>query len=301
MIGIGILLFLSLRLMPGDVVDVIQASEPAMDAEQAESLRRTLGLGLPVHEQFKDWAGAIVTGDLGKSFYSDRSVGSLIKARLSITVELGLLAFVIGVLLAFPLGIISALKPNTVVDYVVRTLSVFSLAAPNYWLAVIALLLLSKYVGWSPPALYSHFVDDPVANLQKMLLPALILGTGFAGALARYLRSALLEVLRQDYITVARAKGLKEMTMVRGHALRNAFIPVLTVMGLYLAGVVGGSVIMEQIFAIPGMGFLLLQAIFQRDYPIVQGVVLVMASSYVYLNLLVDVTYGLVDPRIRYQ
>jgi peptide/nickel transport system permease protein len=300
LLGIAILVFFSLRLMPGDVVDVLQGLEPTMTNEQAETLRRVLGLGKPLHEQFWGWAGATVQGDLGESFYSERSVAGLIKARLPISLQLGMMSFAIGILLAFPLGIISALRPNTLLDYVVRTFSVFSLAAPNYWLAIIALLVLSKWLHWSPPVQYSHITEDPVANMEKMILPSLILGTGFAGALARYLRSALLEVLRQDYIVTARSKGLTERVVVWRHALKNAFIPVLTVIGLYLAAIVGGSVIMEQIFTIPGTGFLLLQAIFQRDYPIVQGVVLVIAASYVYINIFVDVLYAYADPRIRY-
>jgi len=300
-LGVGVLVFFSLRLMPGDVVDVLQQQEETMTAEQAESLRRSLGLDGAAHEQFVRWAGAVLSGDFGNSYYTDSTVVDLVKPRLSITIQLGLMAFFIGVALALPLGIISALRPNTVLDYIVRTLSVFSLAAPNYWLAIIALIVLAKFFNWSPPVRYEHIVDDPVKNLSKLILPAVILGTGFAGALARYLRASLLEVLRQDYIQTARAKGLAERTVIWRHALKNAFIPVLTIMGLNLANIVGGSVIMEQIFLVPGMGFLLLQSIFRRDFPIVQGIVLVIATSYVFINIAVDIAYGYIDPRIRYR
>lgn len=299
-VGVAILVFFSIRLMPGDAIDALQGQEAAMSMEQIESLRRSLGLDGSSYQQFGRWAAAMLTGDFGTSFFSNRSVADLIKARISITAQLGLMSTAIGIMFAFPLGVISALRPNSKVDYVVRTFSVFSLAAPHYWLAIMAVLLLSKTIGWSPPVGYQHFVDNPAANIQKLILPALILGTGFAGALSRYLRSSLLEVMRQDYMMTARSKGLDERALVWRHALKNAFIPVMTVIGLNLAGIVGGSVIMEQIFNIPGMGFLLLQAIFKRDLAIVQGMVLVIATSYVFINIAVDVAYGFVDPRIRY-
>lgn len=297
--GAGLLIFLALRLMPGDVVSILQQQESSMTAEQAETLRRVLGLDKPIWQQFADWVGPMLRGDFGVSLFTQRSVTDIIQERLVVTAELSLMSIVIGLLIAAPLGVISALRPNSFVDYVVRTLSIVSLAAPNYWLAIIALLVLSKWVGWLPPLMYQSPLDDPIANVQKLIVPAVILGTGSAGALTRYLRSSLLEVLRQDYINTARSKGLTEPRIVYRHALKNAFIPVFTILGFQFANIFGGSVIMEQIFSIPGMGQLTLTSIYQRDWAITQALTLMFAIAFVYVNIAVDVAYSWIDPRIR--
>ncbi len=265
-----------------------------------DALRHRLGLDQPIHLQYVTWLGDVAKGDFGYSFRGRKPVGEDLLRRLPVTVELALLSIVIGVVVAVPLGVISALKQNTQTDFWVRVVSLIGVSMPSFWMAVLLLLLTSVVLKMRIPIMWANPLQDPVSNLQIMLLPALAVSANLMGSIARYTRSGMLEVMRQDYVRTARAKGLKERGVVFRHALKNAFVPVVTVIGLQLGALLGGTVIIEQIFGLPGIGWLMIQAISQRDYPVVQSTVLFIAAVSITVNLLVDVMYVYLDPRIRY-
>jgi peptide/nickel transport system permease protein len=298
--GASIVIFALARLMPGDVVDRMIAQEPSMTPEQTATLRRLLGLDEPMPLQYLHWLGDLAHGDLGFSLWARRSVADILAPAIPVTVELMIIAIVISVLLAFPAGIVSALRPNTVVDAAVRLVSMLGLAIPHFWAAILLLLVASKGFGWLPPLFYAPLTQDPLANLAQMAMPAVTLAWALTASTSRMLRSTLLETLGQDYMRTARAKGLATRAMVFGHALKNALIPVVTIIGLQIGGLLGGSVIIEQIFGLPGLGWTILNAIFERDYPVVQVAVLLLTVMYIVINLAVDVVYAYIDPRVRY-
>jgi peptide/nickel transport system permease protein len=253
-------------------------------------------------EQYFRWIGGILLhGDFGRSLWQNTPVAELLRARLPITFQLGLMALTVALLIAIPIGIYSAIRQDTAGDYVTRSFSILMLAVPSFWLGTMVMVFPSIWWGWSPEMNFVGFFDDPVQNLRQMILPAIILGTALSAITMRLTRTMMLEVLRQDYIRTAWAKGLPEKLVVVRHALRNALIPVVTLIGLQAPILIGGAVIVEQIFVIPGMGLLLLDSISQRDYPIITGVSLVIGLSVMLINLAVDLSYGLLDPKVRYR
>lgn len=301
MVLASLIVFITIRLIPGDVIDLmLSQNDIAADSKTREQLVAALGLDRPVASQYLRWIGAIVLhGDLGKSLWQNTPVTELLLARLPVTLELAAFALVVGLTIAMPIGIYSALRQDTAGDYVGRSFSILLLAVPSFWLGTMVMVFPSIWWGWSPEVNYVRFSDDPLQNLKQMALPAVVLGASLSAITMRMTRTMMLEVLRQDYIRTAWAKGLPERLVVVRHALRNALVPVVTLVGLQAPLLLGGSVILEQIFVIPGMGLLLLDAVNQRDYPIITGVFLVVGVAVMVINLVVDLSYGLLDPKVR--
>ena len=301
---LSILVFLSVRFIPGDVIDAIQVrlgytvSGVSVDRE---ALERQLGLDVPVYVQYGRWLrGIFVHGSLGESLMGRGAVEQKIIDRLPVTIELGLMAILIGLVIALPVGIYSAIRQDTVADFLGRSVAIVGLATPNFWLGIMVMIYPAIWWGWAPPLELVAFTEDPLGNLAVFLIPSLILGTAAAAGTMRMTRTMMLEVLRQDYIRTAWAKGLKERAVVIRHAVKNALIPVVSLIGLQLPILVGGAVIMENIFNLPGLGRLLLTALNDRDYPMVSGINLFFATGVVGINLLIDLVYAVLDPRVRY-
>ena len=303
---LSILVFLSVRFIPGDVIDLIAARMRAFLGPGAEVNRelieRMLGLDVPVYVQYARWVGDIfLHGSLGESLLRDTPITGMILDRLPVTIELGVMALIIGFLIALPVGIYSAIRQDTAVDYVGRSAAIIGMATPNFWLALMVMTFPAIWWGWSPPMRWVPFTEDPLGNLSTFIIPSVILGTASAASTMRMTRTMMLEVLRQDYIRTAWSKGLKERVVIMRHAIKNALIPVVTLVGLQLPMLVGGSVIMENIFNLPGMGRLLLTALAERDYPVVSGVNLFFAFIVMGSILFIDLLYPFLDPRIRYR
>ena len=298
LILVSVIVFAMMRLMPGDVVTRMvegHAYAPTMDA-----LRKDLGLDRPVHVQYLEWIGNIVRhGDFGRSYWTRQPIWDEFARRFPVTLELAALTIVVSVVIGIGVGIVSAVRQDSVADYTGRILSILALSVPYFGLAVVVVVLPSIYFKWTPVWTYVPLTVDPAANLKIMLVPALVFGLTRAGPIMRIMRSALLDVLRQDYIRTAWSKGLRERRVVLEHALKNALIPVVTLFGIQIAFLLSGSVVMEQIFAVPGIGRLLIDAISQRDYPVVQGVTVTVGVVVMAINLLVDLSYGFLDPRVR--
>lgn len=299
LLGISIGVFGLMRLIPGDAVDVMMG-QVRLDPETRESLRRLFGIDQPLWRQYVSWAGAVLSGDLGTSIRSGRPVTLELQSALGPTIQLALLATLFGCLIAIPAGVVSAVRQYSWADAIVTLVSYIGISMPVFWLGTLLVMLLSVRFTWLPAGGYVSMTDDPGESIRVAILPAITLGLGFASLLMRVIRSAMLEVLRFDYVRMARAKGLGELAVLFRHVFRNAMIPVLTVIGLQFGWLLGGSVIVEQVFVRPGIGRLLLGAIFNRDYPVVQGVALLFALIFLTTNLVVDLIYSVVDPRIRY-
>jgi peptide/nickel transport system permease protein len=298
-----LIVFFVIRLVPGDIIDQMISENDAGDQELTrEKLKAVLGLDVPIHIQYYRWIKKIILhGDLGRSLWDDVSVSREVLDRLPVSVELALIAIVISLIVALPVGVISAIRQETWADYIGRTFSILGLSIPNFWLGTMVIVLPSKYLGWSPPIEVVSFFEDPVENIQMFILPGAIMGVVFSAVIMRMTRAMMLEVLRQDYIRTAWAKGLKEKIIIIRHALKNALIPVITIIGLQIPILIAGLVVMEYIFALPGMGTLILDTIFARDYPVVTGVMLLMGIFILVINLLVDLSYGFLDPKVKYQ
>ena len=314
---LSILVFLSVRFIPGDVIDVMAGTidSTQMDLDR-EAVERILGLDVPVYVQYGRWIGVlpspdwitkeshfngILQGTLGESLIGgQRPIEEQIIAKLPVTIELGVMAIVIGLVIALPVGIYSATRQDTATDYVGRTAAVIGLATPNFWLAIMVTLYPAIWWGWSPSVEYIPLVEDPLGNLGMFIIPAVILGTASAAATMRMTRTMMLEVLRQDHIRTAWSKGLKERVVIMRHAVKNALIPVVTLIGMQLPLLVGGSVIMENIFNLPGLGRMFLDSLEARDYPVIQGVNLFFATVVMLIILVIDVIYPYLDPRVRY-
>ena len=301
---VSMLVFLSVRLLPGDFVDIL-LSDPqyaATDVDR-ERFREMLGLNVPAHVAYVQWMrGILLEGTLGQSLLrGHKPVEVKILDRVPVTLELGGAALLIGLLIALPVGIYSAVRQDSLGDYAGRGVAIFGLATPNFWLALMVLIFPGIWWGWTPPLRLFDFSEDPLAHVGMFLIPGLILGTGLSAATMRMTRTMMLEVLRQDYVRTAWAKGLRERLVVVRHALKNALIPVVTLIGLQLPILVGGSVIIETLFNLPGLGSLLVQALSNRDYPMVSGINLFFATFILFANLLIDLLYAYLDPRIRYQ
>ena len=300
---LSVLVFLSVRFIPGDIVDMMVASNlNPMFGLDREVVLRALGLDVPVHVQYGRWLrGIFLHGTLGNSLLGAWTVEERILGRLPVTLELGLLAVVIGLVLGVPIGIYSAVRQDTAADYVGRTVAIFGLATPNFWLGIMVMIYPAIWWGWAPPMRLVPVTDDLLGNLEMFIIPSLILGTALSAATMRMTRTMMLEVLRQDYIRTAWSKGLRERVVVMRHAIKNALIPVVTLIGLQLPIVVGGAVIMENIFNLPGLGRLMLTALSDRDYPVISGINLFFATVVVAINLVIDLIYGYLDPRVRYR
>ncbi len=294
----SLIVFALPRLIPGDVVQLML--EEKAYGKDLDDLREKLGLNRPIYLQYFEWLGRVARGDLGESLWTKRPVIQELIRRVPVSLELGLLALFFAVLIALPVGILAAVRQDTLEDYAARSAAILGLSVPGFWLATLVIVLPAVWWGWSPPIQFTEFGRDPWAHLAQFLLPAFILGIASSAALMRLTRAMLLEVLRQDYIRTAWSKGLYERAVVFKHALKNAVIPVVTVLGLQVATVLGGTVIFEQIFGLPGMGRFLFDAINQRDYPVIQGINLLIVSIVVIMNLIVDLLYAFLDPRIRY-
>ena len=299
----SLIVFVIIRLVPGDVIDMmLSQNDVGADKLSRDQLIATLGLDRPMWQQYFHWiSGILLHGDFGRSLWQNTPVAELLGARMPITFQLGLMAMIVALTIALPIGIYSAIRQDTAGDYLTRSFSILMLAVPSFWMGTMVMVFPSIWWGWSPQVNFVPFTVDPVQNLKQMILPSLILGTALSAITMRLTRTMMLEVLRQDYIRTAWAKGLSERLVVVRHALRNALIPVVTLIGLQAPILIGGAVIVEQIFVIPGMGLLLLEAISQRDYPIITGVSLVIGLSVMLINLAVDLSYGLLDPKVRYR
>ena len=299
----SLIVFVTVRLIPGSVIDLM-LSQNDISAGKAsrEQLISVLGLDKPMWEQYGRWmSGILLHGDFGRSLWQNTPVAELLAARLPVTFQLGFMALIVALLVAIPIGAYSAMRQDTAGDYVGRSFSILMLAVPSFWMGTMVMVFPSIWWGWSPEVKFIPFRQDPLHNLSQMILPAIILGTSLSAVTMRLTRTMMLEVLRQDYIRTAWAKGLSEKLVVSRHALRNALIPVVTLIGLQAPLLIGGAVIMEQIFVIPGMGLLLLDAVSQRDYPIITGVFLIVGVAVMVINLLVDLSYGMLDPKVRYR
>jgi peptide/nickel transport system permease protein len=292
---------MTIRLVPGNIVDTMLAEVPyATEADRAR-LEAQLGLDEPVPTQFVKYTWNVLRGDLGESPYTNTPVMEEIKNRLPVTFEFGLYSILISLVIALPVGILSAIRQDTWSDYTARTFAILALSVPYFFTATLLVVFPSAWWGWAPPLLYKDWSDDgPIQHLYYFFFPAMLFGINLSGTVMRLTRTQMLEVLRQDYIRTAWAKGLRERAIITGHALKNALIPVVTVIGLQIPIVVGGTLILETIFNMPGIGRYFISAVGQRDYPSLQGVTLVIAFIVIASNLIVDLTYGVLDPRIRY-
>ena len=300
---VATIVFVLLRLVPGDMVDTVMARLAVLGGTvDRAALERAFGLDVPLHVQYvRWWSDLLLRGSLGISMNSGQPVVPLILGRLPVTIELGLLGIAVSVMIGLPVGMYSALRQDTVGDYAGRSLAILFVAAPSFWVATLVILYASLWWGWSPPLELEPLIRDPIANLRMFILPAFILGMVMAGTTMRMTRTMMLEVLRQDFIRTAYAKGLPERLVVVGHALKNALIPVVTIVGADLTVLIGGAVIIESIFALPGTGRLMVDALKVRDYALVAGVNLTFAVAVVGANLLVDLSYAFLDPRVRYR
>ena len=300
LIGVSLLTFLFIRLIPGDAIAARLGTSTALTPEQLASLRAYFGLDQPLPVQYWTWLSSLLRGDAGYSIRTGRPVIVEIAERLPVTLELAAAATLIAVFIGMPLGLLSAMRPGTRVDLATRIGGLIGLSLPSFWLGTLIIVLFSLYLRWLPnTGGYVDFVQDPLGNLRLLLFPAITLGVALAAATMRMTRSAMLDVLGADYVRTARAKGLQASLIVRRHVLKNGLIVVVTLLGIQVGQLLGGAVVVEEIFSIPGVGRMLLTAIVQRDYALVQGGVLVIAILFVAVNILVDLLYGYLDPRIR--
>jgi len=301
LIGVSLIIFGILRGLPGDAIDAQLTNSGNLSAADREQARKTLGLDKPIWQQYLIWVRDAVRGDFGTSFQSRVSVTADLRNRIPVTAELALLTLVIAVVVGLPIGILAAARPDSAVDYFARSASIAALSMPTFWIGIMLLYFCSRWLGYFPPyGQRFNIFTDTSRNLQSMMLPALTLGLPFAAVAMRLTRSQMLEVLRQDYIRTAWAKGLRERSVIVRHAMKNAMIPVVTVLGNQLGFLLGGTIVTEQLFSLPGVGRLTRDAIFQRDYPVLQASVLFLAVVFLAINLIVDLLYARLDPRIRY-
>ncbi len=300
---ITLTIFFLLRAVPGNVIDLMVAQSGAAGGGTTtrDNLERTLGLDVPVHVQYVKWMWGIFHGNFGEHVWNRTPILDDILHRLPISLELGFLALATALLIALPLGIFSAIRQDTGGDYLGRTIAILFISIPSFWTATLVVVYPSVWWGWSPEVQYVPFFNEPLRNLAQFIIPAVIMGMVMSGTTMRMTRTMMLEVLRQDYIRTAWSKGLRERTVVLRHALKNALIPVVTVVGIELPVLIAGSVILETIFNLPGVGQLLIQALGQRDYPAISGINVFIAAFVLLMNLLVDLAYAYLDPRIHYQ
>ncbi|MBI4300046.1 MAG: ABC transporter permease [Chloroflexi bacterium] len=298
---VTLVIFGLMRLVPGDIVDQMAGQQGMLYQKNVQEIRERLGLTKPIHEQYLNWIGGILHGDLGKSMWTEQSAGKRISDRIPVTLELGLMSLFIALLIAIPVGVISSIRQDSLLDQAGRLFSIGGLSFPDFWLGTMFVLYAALWFHYQAPIRFVDFFDDPLTNLRQVGPAAVIMGIRLSSTTMRMLRSAMLEVLRQDYVRTAWSKGLRERAVITRHVLKNAMIPVITIFGNQVSLILGGTVIMETLFSLPGMGRLTIDAINQRDYTQVQANVLVLASFIVFANLVVDISYTWFDPRIRYR
>ena len=295
-----LIVFFVIRIIPGSAIDLLLSEADLIMDSTREAIEHDLGLDVPAYIQYGRWMkGILLHGDFGTSFWTKMPVTQDIISALPVTFELGLLAFIVTLIIAVPIGLYSAIRQDTAGDYLGRSFAILCIAVPHFWIGTLIVVFGSIWGRYSPPIRFIRFTEDPLANLGMLIIPAIVLGMGLAGVTMRMTRNMMLEVLRQDYIRTAWSKGLKERRIVMRHALKNALIPVITILGLYVSFTAGGAVIIEQIFSLPGMGRLIVTGAFQRDYPMITGAMLFTGAFVALANLMVDLTYGVLDPRIR--
>ena len=301
LIGVAVLVFFMLRVVPGDIVEIkLRGDGGNVTQEVVDQERKRLGLDRPLIVQFGDYMWGLARGDLGISMWTERPVIEEILIRLELSLEVAILATIFATIISIPLGTAAALFRNTWIDYVVRIITIGGLSIPSFWFGMIIMLTLLALFNWLPPITFTPIYEDPVANLSQLIWPALAVGYRYCAVTARMIRSSLLEVLAEDYIRTARAKGVYEKLVVSRHALRNALLPAITVMGLEFAFLIGGLVVTEQVFNLNGIGQLFVQSVSRNDFMLIQGMVIIIACFYVVINLAVDLLYAVFDPRIRY-
>jgi peptide/nickel transport system permease protein len=298
--GMSVVIFLLLRLAPGNVVDILFSTAGYVNPSEKQAIMRELGLDQPVWRQYVDWLGQVFAGDLGKSYRYDVPAWQVVKPLLPVTIELGVLSLIVAVLLGVPTGVVSAVRQDTTLDYVLRVISLAGLSMPSFWLGMVIILGLVAWFQWIPPMTYVSPTENLRLHAVQFLLPALAVGYRSSALIMRITRSALLEVLREDYVRTAWAKGQQGRVVIWRHALKNAILPVITIIGIEFAFLIGGLVVTETVFNLPGVARFLVQAILWRDYPVVQNLVMFIAVVVILSNLLVDMLYGVLDPRVRY-
>ena len=302
LIGVAILAFFMLRVVPGDVVEVkLRGDGGSVTQDVIEMERKRMGLDKPLLIQFKDWMVGLATLDLGKSMWTDRPVVEEIAIRLELSIQVAIMASIVAILIAIPLGTIAALMRGTWVDYVVRIVTIAGLSIPSFWLGMLLMMGLLAAFNWLPPITFTPLYVDPKANLTQLIWPAMAVGYRYSAVTARMVRSQLLEVMNEDYIRTARAKGVYEKLVISRHALRNALLPAITVLGLEFAFLIGGLVVTEQVFNLNGIGKLFVQSVSRNDFTLIQGMVMMIAGFYIIVNLSIDMLYAVFDPRIRYR
>jgi peptide/nickel transport system permease protein len=301
LLGVAVLIFFLMRVVPGDIVELRFSGESAYASkENLDKERARLGLDKPVWQQFLGWMGGLVRLDFGTSMWTGAPITEEIRLRFALSLQLAIMATIVAIILAIPLGVIAALRQDTWIDYAVRVISIAGLATPSFWLGIVFILGLLIIFKWLPPMVYTPFWTDPVQNLAQLIWPALAVGYRYCAVVARMIRSSLLEVLNEDYIRTARAKGVFEKVVISRHALRNALLPAITVIGVEFAFLIGGLVVTEQVFNLNGIGKLFVQSVSRSDFTMIQGMVMLLAAIYVVVNLVVDLLYAVFDPRIRY-
>jgi peptide/nickel transport system permease protein len=298
--GMSLVIFLLLRLAPGNVVDILFSTAGYVNPSEKQAIMRELGLDQPIWRQYVDWVGQVAVGDLGKSYRYDVPAWQVVKPLLPVTIELGILSLIVAVLLGVPTGVMSAVRQDSALDYVLRVISLAGLSMPSFWLGMVIILGLVAWLQWIPPMTYVSPTENLRLHAVQFLLPALAVGYRSSALIMRITRSALLEVLREDYVRTAWAKGQRGRAVIWRHALKNSILPVITVIGIEFAFLIGGLVVTETVFNLPGVARFLVQAILWRDYPVVQNLVMFIAVVVIFSNLLVDMLYGVLDPRVRY-
>ena len=296
----SIIIFVSVRILPGDPIMTRMGATNVWSEEMAKELRHKYGLDKPMLVQYLNWMGGVFRGDFGVSFFNQFSVTELVQRKLPATLELTIVSVLASLIIALPLGVIAALKQNSWIDYIISGFVTIGMSLPGFWLGIMLMVIFAVRLRWLPSSGYTPFLEDPLENLQLLILPASTLAIIFAAPIMRFLRSGLLEVLRQDYVRTARSKGLVERAVIYRHALKNALIPTVTILGIIVGSLLGGVIVIEWVFTWPGIGWLVVDAIYKRDYSIVQTVTLLITVMVILVNLLVDVSYAFLDPRIRY-
>jgi peptide/nickel transport system permease protein len=298
LVAVSIVIFLMVRLLPGNVIDILFGGDALATPEQRQAAAEQLGLDGSYPRQYWEWVSGMFQGDFGTSLLSQQPISEIFLAALPITIELIILGLLIATVIGIPLGVISAVRRNSVSDYASRVGGLIGVSIPNFWLATLLLILFSRVFNWVPPLQYVSFFDDPWMNIQEFFMPAIAISVFTLAIVMRMVRSTMLEVLNLDYVRTARAKGVPRRRVLRRHALRNALIPVVTVVGFEVGVLIGAAAVVEIIFGLPGVGYILLNAIFQRDYPVIQNATLLIAAVFVAVNMVVDLIYGWLDPRI---
>jgi peptide/nickel transport system permease protein len=301
LLGVAVLVFFLLRIMPGDVVQMMYSDAANIPKHVIEMERARLGLDQPLHVQFFKWIGGALQGDFGISMWTGKPVAQEIAVRLELSLQVAIMATILAILIALPLGTLSALFRDTWIDHIIRVISIAGLAIPSFWLGMLIILSLLTFFAWHPPLMFTPFFENPKANLSQLIWPAIAVGYRYSAVATRMTRSSILEVLQEDYIRTARAKGVFEHLVIARHAMRNAMLPVVTVIGLEFAFLIGGLVVTEQVFNLNGIGKLFVQAVARGDYTMIQALVLLVATCFIVVNFAIDLLYAALDPRIRYR